>query len=141
MIFKSSGETRSSIGFFGELNSKNRQCLLDERNLTNIIRSNGILIESLINTIPKRSISNQCIKWRLFKMATKEEIIHSLDQIRPFLQRDGGDVEFVDYNDGILKVRLTGACRGCPYSQMTLASGIKQRLQQEFPDLKEVVNI
>ncbi|UCE14221.1 MAG: NifU family protein [Candidatus Heimdallarchaeota archaeon] len=74
-------------------------------------------------------------------MATKEEIAHSLDQIRPLLQRDGGDVEFVDYDDGVLKVRLMGTCRGCPYSQMTLSSGIKQRLQQEFPELKDVVNI
>ena len=61
-------------------------------------------------------------------MAIKEEIANSLDEIRPFLQKDGGDVEFVDYEDGILKVRLMGACRGCPYSQMTLANGIKRTL-------------
>lgn len=74
-------------------------------------------------------------------MATKEEIANSLDEIRPYLQRDGGDVEFVDYDNGILKVRLTGACRGCPYSQMTLSNGIKRTLQQNFPELKEVVNV
>ncbi len=74
-------------------------------------------------------------------MATKEEIGNSLESLRPYLQRDGGDVEFVDYNDGILKVRLTGACKGCPYSQMTLSSGIKRRIQQDYPELKEVVSV
>ncbi|MHA2244502.1 MAG: NifU family protein [Candidatus Hodarchaeales archaeon] len=74
-------------------------------------------------------------------MATKEEIANSLEEIRPHLQKDGGDVEFVDYDNGVLKVRLTGACRGCPYSQMTLSSGIKQTLQQNFPELQEVINV
>ncbi|MFX1507680.1 MAG: NifU family protein [Promethearchaeota archaeon] len=74
-------------------------------------------------------------------MAIKEEILNSLNEIRPFLQKDGGDVEFVDYKDGILKVRLMGACRGCPYSQMTLANGIKRTLQQKFPQLKEVEGV
>jgi Fe-S cluster biogenesis protein NfuA len=74
-------------------------------------------------------------------MATKEEIVNSLEEIRPYLQKDGGDVEFVDYEDGVLKVRLMGACRGCPYSQMTLANGIKRTLQQKFPQLKEVEGV
>lgn len=74
-------------------------------------------------------------------MAIKEEIVNSLEEIRPFLQKDGGDVEFVDYEDGVLKVRLMGACRGCPYSQMTLANGIKRTLQQKFPQLKEVEGV
>jgi len=74
-------------------------------------------------------------------MAIKEEIANSLEEIRPYLQKDGGDVEFVDYADGILKVRLMGSCRGCPYSQMTLANGIKRTLQQKFPQLKEVEGV
>ncbi|MFX1515692.1 MAG: NifU family protein [Promethearchaeota archaeon] len=74
-------------------------------------------------------------------MAIKEEIANSLEEIRPYLQKDGGDVEFVDYKDGILKVRLMGSCRGCPYSQMTLANGIKRTLQQKFPQLKEVEGV
>lgn len=74
-------------------------------------------------------------------MAIKDEIANSLEEIRPFLQKDGGDVEFVDYEDGILKVRLMGSCRGCPYSQMTLANGIKRALQQKFPQLKEVEGV
>ena len=74
-------------------------------------------------------------------MATKEEIVNSLEEIRPYLQKDGGDVEFVDYEDEVLKVRLMGACRGCPYSQMTLANGIKRTLQEKFPQLQEVENV
>ncbi len=78
-------------------------------------------------------------------MTTTEEdaslIAKSLDELRPYLQRDGGDVEFVGYDDGILKVRLMGACRGCPYSQMTLAQGIKRTLQEKHPQLKEVQNV
>lgn len=74
-------------------------------------------------------------------MSIKEEIVNSLEQLRPYLQKDGGDVEFVDYEDGVLKVRLMGACRGCPYSQMTLANGIKKNLQQHFPQIQEVVGV
>ncbi len=74
-------------------------------------------------------------------MSIKEEIVNSLEQLRPYLQKDGGDVEFVDYEDGVLKVRLMGACRGCPYSQMTLATGIKKKLQENFPQIQEVVGV
>jgi Fe-S cluster biogenesis protein NfuA len=74
-------------------------------------------------------------------MSIKEGIVNSLEQLRPHLQRDGGDVEFVDYEDGVLKVRLMGACRGCPYSQMTLANGIKKNLQQNFPQIQEVIGV
>ncbi|MFW9854226.1 MAG: NifU family protein [Candidatus Thorarchaeota archaeon] len=74
-------------------------------------------------------------------MAAKDEIIASLQELRPYLQKDGGDVEFVDYEAGTLTVRLTGACRGCPYSQMTLAAGIKRALQQKHPDLQEIRNV
>ncbi len=76
-------------------------------------------------------------------MSIKDQIASNLEQIRPALQRDGGDVEFVDYDvdSGILKVRLMGSCRGCPYSQMTLSNGIKRALQQNFPALKDVVSV
>ena len=76
-------------------------------------------------------------------MSINEEVANSLDQLRPALQRDGGDVEFVEYESdtGILKVRLMGACRGCPYSQMTLSNGIKKALQQNFPQLTDVVSV
>ena len=76
-------------------------------------------------------------------MSIQEEIANSLALIRPALQRDGGDVEFVENETetGILKVRLMGACRGCPYSQMTLSQGIKKALQQNFPQLNDVVSV
>ena len=68
----------------------------------------------------------------------KEKIQEALDKIRPSLQADGGDVELVDVEDGIVKVRLQGACAGCPMSQMTLKMGIEARLREEFPDIQSV---
>ncbi|MFP3868027.1 MAG: NifU family protein [Desulfobacteraceae bacterium] len=62
----------------------------------------------------------------------------ALAKVRPLLQRDGGDVELIDVNDGIVKVRLTGACKGCPMSQMTLKHGIERLLVQEVPGVKAV---
>lgn len=87
------------------------------------------------------SIGTENFKEGHVRMAIKEEIAQSLEELRPYLQRDGGDVEFVDYENGVLKVRLLGACRGCPYSQMTLSQGIKQTLQQKFPQLQEIENV
>jgi len=54
--------------------------------------------------------------------------------VRPFLQRDGGDLEFVDFSDGIVKVRLQGACMGCPGATMTLKMGVEAELKKAFPD-------
>jgi Fe-S cluster biogenesis protein NfuA len=68
----------------------------------------------------------------------KEKIEKALNRIRPALQADGGDVEFVDVVDGIVKVRLTGACGGCPMSQMTLKMGIERHLKKEVPEVKSV---
>jgi len=64
-----------------------------------------------------------------------------LEKIRPALQADGGDIELVDVVEGVVKVRLTGACGGCPMSQMTLKMGIQKYLQKEVPGVKEVVSI
>ena len=66
----------------------------------------------------------------------KEQIISVLEQIRPFLQRDGGDVEFVDYSeeDKIVFVKLQGHCAGCPYASMTVKNGIESILKEQFPD-------
>lgn len=65
----------------------------------------------------------------------KEQIIGVLEQIRPFLQRDGGDVEFVDYTeDKIVYVRLQGHCAGCPHAQATIKGGIEAILREQFPD-------
>lgn len=68
----------------------------------------------------------------------KKAVEQALTKIRPMLQRDGGDIELVDVTDGIVKVRLTGACKGCPMSQMTLKQGVEKLLMKEVPGLKQV---
>jgi len=64
-----------------------------------------------------------------------------LDKIRPSLIQDGGNVELVDVDNGTVKVKLTGACDGCPMAAMTLKMGIEQLLKQEIPEVKEVVAV
>jgi len=72
----------------------------------------------------------------------KEKVETALGRIRPSLNADGGDVELVEVTpDGVVKVRLTGACGQCPMSQMTLKMGIERALKQGVPDLKEVVGV
>ena len=71
----------------------------------------------------------------------RDEVEAALAQIRPALQADGGDVELVDVADGVVKVRLTGACSGCPMSTMTLKMGIEKVLKQQLPEIKEVVAV
>ena len=71
----------------------------------------------------------------------KEKVDKVLDKIRPSLMADGGNVELVDVEDGVVKVRLTGACAGCPMSQMTLKMGIERLLKQELPEIQEVVAV
>ncbi len=68
----------------------------------------------------------------------KEQVQQVLEKIRPSLQADGGDVELVDIEEGVVKVRLQGACAGCPMSQMTLKNGIERILKQEIPEVKSV---
>jgi len=68
----------------------------------------------------------------------KEKIQEALNKIRPMLQADGGDVELVDVQDGVVTVRLQGACGGCPMSQMTLKNGIERILKQEVPEVVSV---
>jgi Fe-S cluster biogenesis protein NfuA len=68
----------------------------------------------------------------------EEKVKNALENIRGLLQADGGDVELVGIEDGVVKVRLTGACMGCPMSQMTLKQGIEERLKEEVPEIKEV---
>jgi Fe-S cluster biogenesis protein NfuA len=71
----------------------------------------------------------------------KEEIEAILDQIRPNLKRDGGNVELVDAEDGIVKVRLTGACGSCPMATMTLKQGVERVLKEKLPEIKQVVAV
>lgn len=68
----------------------------------------------------------------------KEKVQEALDKIRPNLQADGGDVELVDVEDGVVKVRLQGACKGCPMSQITLKMGIEKFLKEQVPEVIEV---
>ncbi len=70
----------------------------------------------------------------------QEEVEAVLDKIRPSLIADGGNVELVEVNDGVVKLKLTGACAGCPMSTMTLKNGIERILKQEIPGVKEVVS-
>ncbi len=72
---------------------------------------------------------------------TKEQVYQVLEKIRPSLQADGGDVELVDIEDGVVKVRLQGACHGCPMSQMTLKNGIERILKEEIPEIKSVESV
>ncbi len=65
----------------------------------------------------------------------KEKVEKVLDQIRPMLIRDGGNVELVSIDEGIVKVRLQGACAGCPMSQMTLKNGIEKVLKDKIPEV------
>jgi Fe-S cluster biogenesis protein NfuA len=69
----------------------------------------------------------------------REKVEKALGMIRPALQRDGGDIELVDVEEsGVVKVRLTGACHGCPMSQMTLKAGVERILKQQVPEVKSV---
>ena len=72
----------------------------------------------------------------------KEKIEDALNKVRPSLQADGGDVEFVDVDEnGVVKLRLTGACGGCPMSQMTLKMGIEKILKQNVPEIDSVESV
>ena len=71
----------------------------------------------------------------------QEKVEEILNKIRPMLVRDGGNVELIDVNDGTVKVKLTGACAGCPMSTMTLKMGIEKILKEELPEVKEVVAV
>ena len=68
----------------------------------------------------------------------EDKVREGLEKIRPNLQSHGGDVEFVSYEDGIVSVKLQGACAGCPMAQMTLQKGVEATLKQWIPEVKEV---
>jgi len=68
----------------------------------------------------------------------KDKVQAAIARIRPMLQRDGGDLELVDVQEGVVTVRLRGACAGCPMSQMTIKNGIEKFLKQEIPEIVAV---
>ncbi|OGN99835.1 MAG: hypothetical protein A2Y58_00855 [Chloroflexi bacterium RBG_13_51_52] len=71
----------------------------------------------------------------------QDKVKDVLDKVRPYLVRDGGNVELVGIEGGTVKVKLVGACAGCPHSQMTLKNGIEKILKQEIPEVTEVVAV
>jgi Fe-S cluster biogenesis protein NfuA len=71
----------------------------------------------------------------------KDKVEEILNLIRPSLVADGGNVELVDVKDGVVSVKLTGACAGCPMSTMTLKNGIERTLKERVPEVKEVVSV
>ncbi len=72
----------------------------------------------------------------------KERVETVIQKIRPYLQRDGGDIELVDVTeDGIVQVKLKGACDGCPGAQLTLQAGVERTLKEEIPEVQKVVAV
>ncbi len=71
----------------------------------------------------------------------KEKVENALEKIRPALRADGGDVELVDVKDGVVTVRLTGACGSCPMSTMTLKMGVERIIKEEVPEIKELIAV
>ncbi len=74
-------------------------------------------------------------------METENKIKKILEDIRPMLQQDGGDLEFVSFEDNVVKLRLKGACTGCAMSQITLKNGIERVLVKQIPEIKYVENV
>ena len=71
----------------------------------------------------------------------REEVEKALEKVRPALQADGGDVALIDVQDGIVSVKLTGACGGCPMAQMTLKAGIERAIKEAIPNIKGVESV
>ena len=71
----------------------------------------------------------------------REKVEAALARIRPALQADGGDVKLIDVKEGVVRLKLTGACGGCPMATMTLRNGIERLLRAEVPEVKEVIAV
>ena len=75
-------------------------------------------------------------------MVTEDQVKEALSLVRPYLEADGGDVEFVSLSeDGVVSVRLQGACGSCPVALMTLKNGIEAQLKESYPDIKKVISV
>jgi Fe-S cluster biogenesis protein NfuA len=71
----------------------------------------------------------------------RERVIKALERVRPYLQSDGGDIELLEVTDDLsVKVKLTGACHGCPFSMQTLKAGVEQAIMKEVPEIKKVIS-
>jgi Fe-S cluster biogenesis protein NfuA len=70
----------------------------------------------------------------------RERVVKALERVRPYLQSDGGDIDLIDVTDDLtVKVKLRGACHGCPFSMQTLKAGVEQAILKEVPEIKKVV--
>ena len=78
---------------------------------------------------------------QLETLMSRDKVEAALNKIRPHLQADGGDVKLIDVKEGVVTVKLTGACAGCPMSTMTLRAGVARVLRQELPDMKKLVAV
>ena len=74
-------------------------------------------------------------------MSDEEKILEVIEKLRPFLIGDGGDIEFVEYKDDIVYIKLLGACAGCSLIDYTLKDGVESAIKEEVPSVKEVINI
>ncbi len=71
----------------------------------------------------------------------RERVYQALERVRPYLQSDGGDITLIDVTDDLtVKVKLTGACHGCPFSMQTLKAGVEQAIMKEVPEIKKVIS-
>jgi Fe-S cluster biogenesis protein NfuA len=71
----------------------------------------------------------------------RDRVMKALDKVRPYLQSDGGDIDLIDVSEDMtVKVKLTGACHGCPYSMQTLKAGVEQAIMKEVPEIKRVIS-
>jgi Fe-S cluster biogenesis protein NfuA len=70
----------------------------------------------------------------------RERVAQALERVRPYLQSDGGDIDLIDVTGDTVKVKLTGACHGCPYSMQTLKAGVEQAIMKEVPEIKKVIS-
>jgi Fe-S cluster biogenesis protein NfuA len=71
----------------------------------------------------------------------RERVVKALNRVRPYLENDGGGIDLIEVTDELtVKVKLTGACHGCPYSLQTLKAGVEQAIMQEVPEIKRVVS-
>lgn len=74
-------------------------------------------------------------------ISIKERVNKALNRVRPYLQNDGGDIDLIEITDDLtVKVKLTGACHGCPFSMQTLKAGVEQAIMQEVPEIKKVIS-
>lgn len=75
------------------------------------------------------------------KTTIRDKVLGALNRIRPYLQNDGGDIDLIEITeDMIVRVKLTGACHGCPYAMQTLKAGVEQAIIQEVPEIRSVVS-